>query len=87
MNAYALLDQLFDPQNQCLTAAAAERLANLKEDTVTKARTAELAERANEGTLTELERREYEARVRAGTILSLLQAKARLFLKSQTAAA
>jgi hypothetical protein len=87
MNAYAPLDRLFDPENPCLTPEAAERLAGLKEDPATKARTAELAEKANEGALNEAERREYEARVRAGSVFSLLQAKARLFLKSQTMAA
>jgi hypothetical protein len=83
MNAYAALDQLFDPQNQCFTVIAAERLAALREDQATAARMAELAEKANEGMLSDVEKREYEARVRAGTVLSLLQAKARLFLKSQ----
>ncbi len=85
MNAYAPLDQLFDPENRCLTVDAAQRLAGLREDALTAARTAELAEKANEGTLSEGERREYDARVRAGAVLSLLQAKARLFLKTQTA--
>ena len=81
MNAYAPFDQLFDPQNQCFTPDAAERLAGLREDEATAARMAELAAKANEGHLTDVERREYESRVRAGTVLSLLQAKARLFLK------
>lgn len=85
MNAYAQFDQLFDPGNGCLTVAAAEKLAGLREDTDAAARMAELAEKANEGALTESERREYESRVRAGTVLALLQAKARLFLKSKSA--
>lgn len=43
-----------------------------------------LARKANEGTLSETESRQYESWVRAGTLISILQAKARLFLK-QTA--
>ena len=86
MNAYSTLDQLFDPQNRCLTTTAAERLAGLRVDEETNTRMAELAEKANEGARSEIERREYESRVRAGTVLSLLQAKARLFLKTQTIA-
>ena len=46
----------------------------------------QLAAGANEGTLTETERREYETCVRAGSVLSILQAKARLFMKRQSVA-
>lgn len=84
MNAYAPLDQLFDPLNRCLSTEAAEKLAAMKQDEAIATRMAELADKANEGTLTEVEQREYEGKVRAGTLLSFLQAKARLFLKSQT---
>ena len=40
------------------------------------------AEKANEGTLTPEEHRQYESWVRAGTLMSMLKAKARLYLKN-----
>jgi hypothetical protein len=56
-------------------------LADLQADPDAQARMEILAEKANEGTLSAEERREYESWVRAGTMISLLQAKARLYLK------
>lgn len=56
-------------------------LADLQADPDAQARMEILAEKANEGTLSDEERREYESWVRAGTMISLLQAKARLYLK------
>ncbi len=85
MNAYAPLDQLFDTQQQCFSPEVAARLVALRSDGATAARMEELARGANEGSLNEEERREYETCVRAGTVISLLQAKARLFLKRQAA--
>jgi len=46
-----------------------------------KARMEDLAEKANRGTLSPDEHREYETSVRAGALISLLQAKARLYQK------
>ena len=56
-------------------------LADLQADPDAQARMEILAKKANEGTLSAEERREYESWVRAGTMISLLQAKARLYLK------
>jgi superfamily II DNA helicase RecQ len=86
MNAYAPFDQLFDPNHSCFTIEAAERLIALRADEATQLRMEELAAQANEGTLSESERREYETCVRAGSVLSILQAKARLFMKRQSVA-
>jgi hypothetical protein len=81
MNAFDPLDRLFDPAHPCFTAEGVKTLMDLSSDEVTEARMDSLAEKANEGSLTEVERREYESWVRAGTFISLLQAKARLYLK------
>jgi len=75
------LDRLFDPAHPCLTGEGAQMLADLQADPDAQARMEILAEKANEGTLSAEERREYESWVRAGTMISLLQAKARLYLK------
>ena len=56
-------------------------LVELRTDPETEARMEILAGKANEGTLTAEERREYESWVRAGSMMSILQAKARLYLK------
>ena len=45
-----------------------------------------LAGKANEGLLTPEEHRQYESWVRAGTLMSMLKAKARLYLKQSTTA-
>ena len=81
MNAFDALDRLFDPAHPCFTTEGVNTLINLQSDAATEARMEELADKANEGSLTETERREYESWVRAGTFMSLLQAKARLYLK------
>jgi hypothetical protein len=56
-------------------------LVELRTDPETEARMEILAGKANEGTLSVEERREYESWVRAGSMMSILQAKARLYLK------
>ena len=62
-------------------------LAELRADPEEEARMEVLASKANEGTMTPEERREYESWVRAGSVMSILQAKARLYLKRQAKAA
>lgn len=57
-------------------------LAELQTDPVTAGRMEELADKANEGLLTESESREYESWVRAGSLISILQAKARHYLRN-----
>lgn len=56
-------------------------LSELHAEPEVEARMEVLADKANEGLLSAEERREYESWVRAGTMLSILQAKARLYLK------
>ena len=56
-------------------------LVELRTDPETEARMEILAGKANEGTLSVEDRREYESWVRAGSMMSILQAKARLYLK------
>ena len=81
MTAFAQLDRLFDPAKPGLTEEGARMLADLHSDPEVADRMQGLAIKANEGTLTAVESREYESWVRTGTLLSVLQAKARLYLK------
>jgi hypothetical protein len=87
MNAFSVLNSLFDPAHPSFTKEGVETLLALKSDDSEKARMETLAEKANEGTLSPDERREYETWVRAGTFISLLQAKARLYRKKLAGAA
>jgi hypothetical protein len=85
MNAFAPLDCLFDPAHPSFTAEGVKRLMTLKGSDDEQAAMDALAQKANEGTLTPEERRSYESWVRAGTLMSLLKAKARLYLKQSEA--
>lgn len=87
MNAFAVLDSLFDPAHPSFTEEGVRTLLALKSSEVEQARMQGLAEKANCGTLNPDEHREYETWVRAGTLISLLQAKARLYRKKLASAA
>src|SRR5262245_17069069 len=78
----SLLDRFLDPVATCFTPRIARRLVNLRADQVTQKRLDELADKANEGELTEAERDEYEVYVHAINFISILQAKARRYLKT-----
>jgi|ERR1051326_3311911 hypothetical protein len=79
---HAVLNRLLDPISRRLTPAAARALVELRMDPADQERVAELAEKCNDGELTTKERAEYAAYVKAGDIISILQSKARRFLKN-----
>jgi hypothetical protein len=76
-----VLDRVLDPISRSFNTDSARALVAARPDPDVQERVAELAAKCNEGLLTEAERDEYETYVRAGNIISLLQAKARLYLK------
>jgi len=78
-----LLDRLLEPVSSSLNEEAARKLIGIKADRKTQANVAKLAEKCNEGKLTVEERAEYETCVMAGEFIAILQAKARLLLKSR----
>jgi hypothetical protein len=80
---HAVLNRLLDPITRRLTPASARALAELRMDPSDQERVAELADKCNEGELTAKERAEYAAYVKAGDLISILQSKARRFLKSR----
>ena len=86
MNAFAPLDSLFDPAHPSFTAEGVRRLLELRCAEQEQSQMEAFAERANEGTLTPEELRQYESWVRAGTLISMLKAKARLYLKNAPSA-
>lgn len=81
MATASALDRFLDPVTACFTPQVAERIASLHLDSELTARIEELAAKANEGTLTAEEDDEYKDYIEGGDVLSLLQAKARQFLK------
>lgn len=78
-----VIDRILDPFTACLSPEVAERLVQMRADPLTQKRVDELADKANEGQLSESERREYEQYRRAFHFVTILQAKARSYLKHQ----
>jgi hypothetical protein len=77
----SLLQQMVDPLSRAFTPAAAEEIVNFRVDEDTQRRIDELADKCTEGTLTADERAEYQEFVSYFNILTVLQARARTFLK------
>jgi hypothetical protein len=76
-----ILDRLLDPVSRILTPEVAGDLVNLRFDREAQAHIDKLARKCNDGKLTDAERNEYETYVAAIDFISILQAKARAFLK------
>ena len=81
----AVLDEILEPITRAFSREVAEALVKLKASQSAQARICELAEKCNEGLLTPTERAEYERYVSAVDLISVLQAKARLWLTDQGA--
>jgi hypothetical protein len=79
------LDRMLDPVTACFTPQVAQRIVDLRLDPELAARIQDLARKANEGTLTPDEDDEYKDYIESGDMVSLLQAKARRFLKEHGA--
>jgi hypothetical protein len=82
MAATTLLQRMVDPLSRVLTPEAARQILQVRADEETQQRIDELADKCNEGTLTADERAEYQSFVSWFNLLTLLQAKARTFLKN-----
>ncbi|MCC7424050.1 MAG: hypothetical protein IT428_27615 [Planctomycetaceae bacterium] len=76
-----LLDQMLEPLMDDLDAPRARKLAALRADPKLQAQVDQLADKANEGTLSESERAEYDKYLAAWHLMSLMQRRARRFLK------
>ena len=78
------LDSLLDPLAGCLSPEVAAKVADLRADEATQNRIDYLAQRANEGLLTAEERDEYAGYLHTIDVITVLQAKARSQLRSQS---
>jgi len=75
-----VLEEILEPVARAFSRDVAEALVNLRASQAAQDRIAELAEKCNEGLLTPEERTQYESYVNAVDLISVLQAKARLWL-------
>lgn len=82
-SSISVLDRVLDPVMECFTPEVARRLADLRADSQIQARLDELAGKANEGQLSSEEQVEYDKYRQAYHLVTVLQAKARRFLKTQ----
>jgi hypothetical protein len=84
-NGIAVLDELLEPVTRAFSREVAQALLNVRASETAQARIGELAEKCNEGSLTPNERSEYESYVQAADLISVLQAKARVWLANRRA--
>ena len=82
MATSTLLDRMIDPIARVFTPESARELLEVRADEETQRRIDELADKCNEGTLTIDERDEYQRFVSWFNVMTLLQAKARTYLKT-----
>lgn len=82
-SSISVLDRVLDPVMECFTPEVARRLADLRADPRIQARVDELAGKANEGQLSAEEQAEYDKYREVYHLVTVLQAKARRFLKTQ----
>lgn len=85
MNLTSALDRFLDPLVAALTPEVAQKVVQLRADDKLQSRLDELAAKANEGQLTAEEEREYDGYLRGLTVVSVLQIKARAFLRQRAA--
>jgi len=79
----AMLDRALEPISQSLNLESARALVQASADPSVQERVSQLAEKCDCGELSEAERDEYETYVPVGNLPSILQAKARLFLRAR----
>ena len=82
----AVLDEILDPVTNAFSRDVARALVKIKAGEAVQARIADLAGKCNEGRLTTEEQAEYESCVQAVDMVSVLQAKARVWLAHHRAA-
>ena len=82
MSTVSYLDRFLEPVTEAFTPEFARYLVELRADDELQAEVDVLRQKANEGTLTSDEEASYKDFVDAVDMISILQSKARRFLKS-----
>ncbi len=80
-----VMDRVLDPSMECFTPEVPRSVVNLRADPEIQARLDKLADKANEGQLSPEERAIHDRFLEANRFVTILQAKAREFLRRQTA--
>jgi hypothetical protein len=80
-----VLNDILEPVTNAFSREVAQALVNVRAGEAAQMRVTELADKCNEGLLTPAEQAEYESYVRAIDMVSVLQAKARVWLKRHQA--
>ena len=80
-----VISQVLDPFAECLTPEAARRIAGFQASPAVQCHVNELADKANEGQLTAVEQAEYDRYRSAFHFVTILQSKARAFLRRSAA--
>jgi hypothetical protein len=85
MSTVSYLDRFLEPVAEAFTPELARHLVELRADDVLQAEVDELRLKANQGTLSPEEEAAYKDFVEAVDVLSIIQSKARRFLKNRPA--
>ena len=85
MSMVSYLDRFLEPVTDAFTPELAHRLVDLRADDDLQAEIEVLRHKANEGTLTPDEEAAYKDVVEAIDVISIIQSKARRFLKRHPA--
>jgi hypothetical protein len=78
-----VIDRVLDPLMDCFTPEVARKVVDLRADAETQARLDNMAQKANEGHLSPEEGAVYDRFREAFHFVTILQAKAREFLRRQ----
>ena len=85
MSTVSYLDRFLEPVTDAFTPELARRLVDLRADEELQSEIELLRQKANEGTLTPDEEAAYKDIVEAIDVISIIQSKARRFLKRHPA--
>lgn len=85
MSTVSYLDRFLEPITEAFTPALAHKILDLRADPDLQAHIDTLRQKANEGVLTPEEDAEYKDFVEAVDVISIIQAKARLYLAKHPA--
>lgn len=80
-----VMSQVLDPFAECLTPEAARRIAKFQATPAVQSHVDELASKANEGRLTAAEQSEYDRYRAVFHFVTILQSKARAYLRRSAA--
>ena len=79
-----IMDRILNPFTDCFTPEVARNVANLRADSATQAQLDDLAKKANEGKLTPDEQALYDRFLDAFHFVTVVQSKAREYLRRQS---